>query len=32
MFGSGLLEFAAGMGQAIAIQAFFIPVLKETRN
>lgn len=31
-FGSGFVELAAGMGQAFAIQAFFVPVLKKTRN
>lgn len=29
-FGEGTAELAAGMGQAFAIQAFFIPVLKKS--
>ena len=31
-FGSGAVNLAASMGQAFAIQTFFIPVLREEPN
>lgn len=31
-FGDGVVELTAGMGQAFAIQSFFIPVLRQSRS
>lgn len=31
-FGSGIVELAAGMGQAFAIQTFFIPIIKMSQR
>jgi hypothetical protein len=31
-FGDGVVELAAGMGQAFGIQSFFIPILRQSRS